>query len=61
MKHNLKKMRKERKILAKEVAQYFGKTVRTIYRWESGETPIPPFFLKQYLEFLKAKGRKHEK
>jgi transcriptional regulator with XRE-family HTH domain len=56
---NLKKTREIAKITAREVAEYFGKTIKTIYRWESGETPISDFYKKEYIKFLDR--RKNEK
>ena len=50
---NLKKMRTKAKISAREVGEYFGKTIRTIYRWESGEVPISDFYQREYIKFIK--------
>ncbi len=56
---NLKKLRSKAKISASMLAEYFGKTTRTINRWESGEVPISDFYQREYIKFVK--GRKDEK
>lgn len=51
----LKAAREKQKIFAKEVAGYFNKSVRTVYRWEDTGEGLTPFIIDAYRKFLKTR------